>query len=146
MKKLFILGCCMALISCAGNNRNPENPADTVSGANETAKTQESSVDTNDNKIGNDRKPEPEQKGEILMAASDCGTCHKMDQKLVGPSLTDIAKKYDATSERIDSLAGKIIKGGVGVWGEVPMTAHPQISLADAKEMVNYILSLKKSN
>lgn len=83
-------------------------------------------------------------KGETLIAAKDCLTCHKVELKLVGPAYIDVAKKYPATEENIAMLADKIIKGGTGNWGEVPMTPHPDIPVDDAKEMVKYILSTGK--
>jgi cytochrome c len=82
-------------------------------------------------------------KGQQLIAASDCLGCHKEQEKLVGPSYADVAKKYDNTPENVTMLAGKIISGGKGVWGEIPMTAHPQINQQDAEEMVKYIFTLK---
>jgi cytochrome c len=85
-----------------------------------------------------------EPKGKQLIAQSDCLGCHKEQQKLVGPSYADVAAKYEATPENIAMLAGKIINGGQGNWGEVPMSAHPQVSQADAEEMVKYILTIKK--
>ncbi|WP_295128343.1 c-type cytochrome [uncultured Chitinophaga sp.] len=83
-------------------------------------------------------------KGETLIASKDCLTCHKVDLKLVGPAYIDVAKKYPATEENIAMLADKIIKGGTGNWGEVPMTPHPDVPLEDAKEMAKYILSTGK--
>ena len=83
------------------------------------------------------------QKGLELIAKSDCLTCHKVGEKLIGPSYKEVAAKYESNEENIDLLAGKIIKGGQGVWGQIPMTAHPQLSEADAKQMVKYILLLK---
>lgn len=82
-------------------------------------------------------------KGLELVGKSDCLTCHKVNDKLIGPSYKDVANKYEPTEENISLLAGKIIKGGKGVWGEVPMTPHPQISEEDAKAMVKYVLLLK---
>lgn len=81
--------------------------------------------------------------GKELIAKSDCLSCHKEQVKLIGPSYIDVAKKYPATAENIKLLAGKIITGGAGVWGEVPMTPHPQIAQADAENMIAYILNLK---
>ena len=78
-----------------------------------------------------------------LIAKSDCLTCHKVGEKLIGPSYKDVAAKYESNDENIAMLAGKIIKGGQGVWGQIPMTAHQQLSEADAKQMVKYILLLK---
>jgi len=83
------------------------------------------------------------QKGLELIAKSDCLTCHKVGEKLIGPSYKEVAAKYESNDENIALLAGKIIKGGQGVWGQIPMTAHPQVSEADAKQMVKYILLLK---
>jgi cytochrome c len=81
--------------------------------------------------------------GLALVAQSDCLTCHKVDEKNIGPAYREIATKYDSTKENIELLAGKIRKGGSGVWGTIPMTPHPQISEEDAKAMVRYIFTLK---
>jgi len=83
-------------------------------------------------------------KGLELIGKSDCLTCHKVSDKLIGPSYKEVAAKYENTEENITMLAGKIIKGGQGVWGSIPMTAHPAITEDDAKAMVKYILLLKK--
>lgn len=82
-------------------------------------------------------------KGAKLIMMSDCLSCHRDKEKLVGPSYTDVAQKYEATESNVDYLAGKIIEGGHGVWGQVPMTPHPDISKEDAREMARYILSMK---
>jgi cytochrome c len=81
--------------------------------------------------------------GKELIAKSDCLGCHKEQEKLVGPAYVDVAKKYAATADNVTLLAGKVIAGGSGVWGQIPMTPHPQIAEADAETMVKYILSLK---
>ena len=80
--------------------------------------------------------------GEALVKASDCKTCHHPTNKLIGPSHTDVAKKYDFTEANVKLLAEKIMKGGSGVWGQVPMAAHPDLSQADAEKMARYVLSL----
>ena len=80
--------------------------------------------------------------GKTLVDASDCKTCHHATNKIIGPSHTEVAKKYEFTQGNIAMLAGKIIAGGQGVWGEVPMTAHPDITKADAEKMAMYVLSL----
>lgn len=83
------------------------------------------------------------QKGLALVAKSDCLTCHKIDDKLVGPSYKEIANKYaGAPNDVITALARTIIQGGSGNWGNVPMTPHPSLSQEDAESMVRYILSL----
>jgi cytochrome c len=84
------------------------------------------------------------EKGMELIAQSDCLACHKVDEKLVGPSYKEVAQRYANQQPAIvDSLAGKIITGGAGNWGQVAMTPHPALSKDDAKLMVTYILSLK---
>lgn len=80
--------------------------------------------------------------GEALVNASDCKTCHHKENKLIGPSHTDVAKKYEFTQANVTLLASKIINGGTGVWGEIPMSAHPDLSQADAEKMARYILSI----
>lgn len=82
--------------------------------------------------------------GEKLISKMDCVGCHKLDKKLVGPSYLDIAQKYDMNNKNINYLSSKIIKGGAGVWGSVPMLAHTNISKDVANKMAKYILSLKK--
>jgi cytochrome c len=82
-------------------------------------------------------------KGLALIGASDCLTCHKVDETSTGPAYRDVANKYTANDATIDTLAGKIIAGGSGNWGSVPMTAHPNLSKDDAKQMVKYVLLLK---
>ncbi len=80
--------------------------------------------------------------GESLVKASDCKTCHHQTNKIIGPSHTDVAKKYEFTQANVTLLAGKIISGGTGVWGQIPMTPHPDISQIDAEKMARYVLSL----
>jgi cytochrome c len=83
-------------------------------------------------------------KGLALVAGSDCLTCHKTSEKNIGPAYKDVAAKYENTEENVKMLAEKVIKGGSGVWGAVPMTPHPQISQEDAEAMIKYVLLLKK--
>ena len=83
------------------------------------------------------------QKGLDLIKNSDCATCHKIDEKLIGPAFRDIANKYPNTPETIDTLAHKIIKGGQGNWGSIPMAAHDKLSIEDAKSLAKYVLLLK---
>lgn len=83
-------------------------------------------------------------KGLEKVKGSDCTSCHMVERKIVGPSYADVAAKYESTEENITMLAQKVIAGGVGVWGEVPMPAHPGLTEEDAKDMVRYVLLLKK--
>ena len=80
--------------------------------------------------------------GKRLIELSDCKACHSVDKKSIGPAYIDVAKKYKPGNTNIARLSEKIIKGGNGVWGEQAMAAHPQVSSNDAREMVQYILSL----
>lgn len=82
--------------------------------------------------------------GKALIEASDCRTCHQDNAKVIGPSYVDVAKKYPNTAENVKMLAGKVIKGGKGNWGEIPMSPHPNVSQSDAENMVTYILSMNK--
>ena len=127
MKKFFIvLGVSAIAIAC-GNNQTTEKKAE------EPAATTEQAA------------PAEDDKGVELIAASDCLTCHSVNDKINGPAYKDVAAKYANAGDTIVShLAKKIIDGGAGVWGEVPMTPHPQISQADAEQMVKYVLLLKK--
>jgi len=78
-----------------------------------------------------------------LATSKNCMSCHAVDRKILGPSFKDIAAKYKDNKGAPDLLAGKIIKGGSGVWGPVPMPANNQVSDADAKKLVAWILSTK---
>lgn len=81
--------------------------------------------------------------GKQLISKSDCLSCHQLKVKVVGPAYSAVAEKYPATEENITMLSNKIINGGSGNWGQIPMTPHPAIAVADAARMVKYILSLK---
>jgi cytochrome c len=83
-------------------------------------------------------------KGLEKLKASDCTSCHMVERKIVGPSYAEVAAKYESTEENVSMLAAKVIAGGVGVWGEVPMPAHPGLTEEDAKDMIRYVLLLKK--
>ena len=83
------------------------------------------------------------EKGRILISKSDCIACHKEKLKIIGPTYLDVALKYKPTESNIEYLGSKIIKGGSGVWGQVPMPGHPALSKGDVEEMVKYILSIK---
>lgn len=132
MKKLFIVlsfGGLALLGSCGGG--------------------QEKNAETEARKDQAEAAPEPAadadyEKGLELVGKSDCFTCHKVNEQAVGPAYQAVADKYEKTDEVINTLAQKVIKGGAGNWGQVPMTPHPQVSEDDAKTMVKYVLSLKK--
>lgn len=115
-------------------------------GGNETSKVEEKPATvTPAPTTTNDLSNNPDyQKGLELIGKSDCLTCHKVKEKNIGPAYQDVANKYENTEENVALLASKVIKGGSGVWGAIPMTPHPQISEDDAKQMIKYVLLLKK--
>lgn len=80
---------------------------------------------------------------QALAQAKNCMACHAVDKKLVGPSYKDISKKYAGQKDAVGKLATKIIKGGSGAWGAVPMPANPQVSEAEAQKLVSWILAQK---
>jgi len=83
-------------------------------------------------------------KGVEIVAGSDCFTCHKIDEKNIGPAWRDVAAKYAGVDTAVKYLSHKIINGGSGVWGQVPMAAHPTLSQEDAETLAKYVLMLKK--
>ena len=125
MKKLFILLTVGAFAAACGNGDNK----DTAGNNQQTAAEQKKDPDV--------------EKGLELVANSDCFGCHQIKEKSTGPAYEEIAAKYPNNQAVIDSLAGKIIHGGAGNWGTIPMTPHSDISEEDAKLMVKYVLSLK---
>ena len=78
-----------------------------------------------------------------LAASKNCTACHAVDHKIVGPAFKDIAAKYAGQPGVVDALAKKVMSGGSGAWGAVPMPANPQVNDAEAKQLVQWILSLK---
>jgi len=82
--------------------------------------------------------------GEDLLKKNGCTACHAIDKKLIGPAYVDVAAKYKGDAGAAAKLAEKVKKGGSGVWGQVPMPPNPQVSDADLKTMITYILALKK--
>ena len=78
-----------------------------------------------------------------LATAKNCTACHAVDKKLVGPAYKEVAAKYAGQKDAVDKLAAKVIKGGSGVWGPVPMPANPQVNEAEAQKLVAWVLSMK---
>ena len=78
-----------------------------------------------------------------LAKSKNCMTCHSVDAKVVGPAYKEVAKKYAADKTAEAKLVQKVMKGGSGTWGAVPMPANPQVSEAEAKTLVKWVLSLK---
>jgi cytochrome c len=143
-KIVLILTLCSVIAACGGNTKTTAG-SDSSTAANQSAVAQQPQTDTSVNKTGTEpaASAASSAKGAQLMASSDCNSCHKEKDKLVGPAFSDIAHKYPSTDANISMLADKVIKGGKGNWGDVPMTPHPALAVNDAKEMVKYILSVK---
>ena len=80
---------------------------------------------------------------QALATAKNCMACHAVDKKLVGPAYKDVAAKYAGQKDAVDKLALKILKGGSGVWGPVPMPANAQVNEAEAKKLAAWVLSQK---
>jgi cytochrome c len=80
---------------------------------------------------------------EQLAREKNCLACHAVDNKLVGPGYKEVAAKYKGDKSAEDKLAQKIMKGGSGVWGQIPMPANPQVSAAEAKTLAKWVLSMK---
>ena len=80
---------------------------------------------------------------EQLASKSGCLACHNVDKKIVGPSYKEVAAKYKGDKDAEAKLSDKVKKGGVGVWGSIPMPPNTQVSDADIHTLVKWILSLK---
>ena len=78
-----------------------------------------------------------------LAQKKNCMACHAVDKKLVGPAYKEVAAKYAGQGDAVGKLAAKVMKGGTGAWGAIPMPANPQVNDAEAKQLVQWILSLK---
>ncbi len=78
-----------------------------------------------------------------LATSKNCMACHAVDKKLVGPAYKEVAAKYAGQKDAVDKLAVKIVKGGSGVWGPVPMPANTQVSEAEAKKLAAWVLATK---
>jgi len=126
MKKYFIvLSLSVFCLSCGNNPKTTE--------TKEEASSATSVMDNPDY-----------DKGLNLIAKSDCLTCHKLREASVGPAYGLVAAKYEDNESNREMLANKIIAGGQGVWGQIPMAAHPNLSKEDAIAMVKYIMLLKE--
>ena len=80
---------------------------------------------------------------QALATAKNCMSCHAVDKKVVGPGYREVAAKYAAQKDAVDKLAGKILKGGSGVFGVVPMPANTQVNEAEAKKLAAWVLSFR---
>lgn len=152
MKRIVLLAsallCSVSLLtSCGGGSKNEEAKSDDAYGEYETADSEDNgSTASQDTAAPADAEPaaggDPIAEGKVLVDGNDCKTCHHPTNKIIGPAHTDVAKKYDFTEENVKLLANKIIQGGSGVWGDIMMNPHPNVSQEDAEKMARYVLSL----
>ncbi|WP_025917250.1 c-type cytochrome [Herminiimonas sp. CN] len=78
-----------------------------------------------------------------LAKAKNCMACHAVANKVVGPAYKDVAAKYAGQKDAEAKLVAKVMKGGSGVWGAIPMPANTQVSEAEAHTLVKWVLSQK---
>jgi len=78
-----------------------------------------------------------------LAKAKNCMACHAVATKVLGPAFKDVAAKYAGQKDAEDKLVGKVLKGGSGVWGTMPMPANPQVSEAEARTLVKWVMAQK---
>ena len=78
-----------------------------------------------------------------LATAKNCTACHAVEKKVVGPAYKDVAAKYAGQADAVTKLASKIVKGGGGVWGPVPMPANAQVSAEEATKLATWIMTQK---
>ena len=128
MKKIIISIAALALIVACGGNDSKEKTE------TEPAKTETTDITEHPDY----------QKGLAIEAKLDCATCHRVEEKVQGPSYREIANKYAGSDTSVNYLAKKIIAGGGGVWGEIMMAPHPALSEEDAITLARYILLMKK--
>lgn len=135
---LAITALTCTLVACGNSESGNDTGATPTDGGNTTtAETPAAPAATNGVNV------DDAEKGLTLVAQSDCLTCHAVEDRIVGPSYREIAAKYPANDSTFSYLAQKIIQGGAGVWGQVPMSAHPDMKEDDARLMAKYVMSLK---
>ena len=83
-------------------------------------------------------------KAEAMMKKDGCAACHAVDKKIVGPAYVDVAAKYKSDKNAVAMLSKKVKEGSTGVWGPIPMPPNAQVPANDIKELVTWVLALKK--
>ena len=131
MKKTFIMIAAMGLFAACGGGEKEKKEL------TPEQKTEKTRSELSDNPIY--------QKALTIIENSDCRTCHLIEEKNIGPAWRDVANKYADSANAIEYLSHKIINGGSGVWGQVPMAAHPTMSQEDAETLAKFVLLLKNN-
>ncbi|CAB3752970.1 c-type cytochrome [Paraburkholderia humisilvae] len=80
-------------------------------------------------------------RGLLIAQRNACLGCHAIDRKLVGPSFQQVASRYKGNTQAEATLERKVKDGGSGVWGVIPMPAHPAMSDADIRTVVEWVLA-----
>jgi len=124
----------IVIFACNSNGPGNKKYSDTTSATDSIINSAGNTADSN------------YREGARLIAANDCFTCHRIEQKITGPSYREVAAKYHFNEGNVENLSHSIIYGSKGLWGNKEMTAHSNIDPEDAKEMVRYILSLDTTN
>ena len=133
MKKVFIIMAALGILAaCGGGGEKKDEKTSTT--------TEQKAEGTTDDLSSNPVY----QKAITIIANSDCRTCHLVDEKNIGPAWREVANKYAGMDTAVQYLAKKIIDGGSGVWGQVPMAPHSGMSQEDAETLAKYVLLLKK--
>ena len=129
-KTIIIVAALAALAACGGDEKKDEK---------NTGST-EQKAEGNRDELNNNTVY---QKAIAIIANSDCRTCHLIEEKSQGPAWRDVANKYAGQDTAVKYLADKIIAGGSGVWGTIPMAPHPTMPREDAETLAQYVLLLK---
>lgn len=79
-------------------------------------------------------------RAQAIAKQNACLGCHAKDKKIVGPGFQDVAKKYANDPNAKVFLKNKILKGGAGSWGVVPMPGNSKLSDADLSLLIDWIL------
>jgi cytochrome c len=85
----------------------------------------------------------PAQANALLAEKKNCMGCHHLSQRRVGPAFQQVAAKYAGQADALDKLTQKVLKGGAGSWGAVPMPENRQVNPAEARQLVQWILLQK---
>ena len=131
MKKVFIMAATLVVLAACGGGEKKDEKASATS----EQKAEGTTDDLSNNPVY--------QKAITIIANSDCRTCHLVDEKNIGPAWREVANKYAGMDTAVKYLAQKIIDGGSGVWGQVPMAPHSSMTQEDAETLAQYVLLLK---
>ncbi len=132
MKKIFLIGSFAGLLLFSCSKKEEPIDENAARNAEMAQQNQEQQIVLT-----------PEEEGKSLIETANCLTCHKVDEKLIGPSYKEVAAKYENTPENAEMIASRIIDGSTGIWGSAVMTPHAGLSKENAKKMVAYIMTLK---